>query len=65
MKTIQLTATQLQLLFRSTPEIILCFDGDIAGQNAAWKAMDAVFSVLDDNRQVRVLMLPSPHDPDS
>jgi len=60
-----LTATQLQLLFRSTSEIILCFDGDTAGQNAAWKAMDAVFSVLNDNRQVRVLMLPSPHDPDS
>jgi DNA primase len=60
-----LTATQLQLLFRSTPEVILCFDGDNAGQNAAWKAMDAVFSVLNDNRQVRVLILPSPHDPDS
>jgi DNA primase len=60
-----LTATQLQLLFRSTSEVILCFDGDTAGQNAAWKAMDAVFSVLNDNRQVRVLLLPSPHDPDS
>ncbi|MGB4497399.1 MAG: DNA primase [Methylococcaceae bacterium] len=60
-----LTATQLQLLFRSTSEVILCFDGDTAGQNAAWKAMDAVFSVLNDNRQVRVLILPSPHDPDS
>ena len=60
-----LTATQLQLLFRSTSEIILCFDGDTAGQNAAWKAMEAVFSVLNDNRQVRVLLLPSPHDPDS
>lgn len=60
-----LTATQLQLLFRSTSEVILCFDGDNAGQNAAWKAMDAVFSVLNDNRQVRVLILPSPHDPDS
>jgi DNA primase len=60
-----LTVTQLQLLFRSTPEVILCFDGDKAGQDAAWKAMDAVFSVLNDNRQVRVLLLPSPHDPDS
>ncbi len=60
-----LTATQLQLLFRSTSEVILCFDGDKAGQDAAWKAMDAVFSVLNDNRQVRVLLLPSEHDPDS
>jgi DNA primase len=60
-----LTATQLQLLFRSTPEVILCFDGDKAGQDAAWKAMDAVFSVVNDNRQVRVLLLPAPHDPDS
>lgn len=60
-----LTATQLQLLFRSTPEVILCFDGDKAGHDAAWKAMDSVFSVLNDNRQARVLLLPSPHDPDS
>ncbi len=60
-----LTTTQLQLLFRSVPEIILCFDGDKAGQDAAWKAMDAVFSVLNDNRQVRVLILPPAHDPDS
>jgi DNA primase len=60
-----LTVTQLQLLFRSTPEIILCFDGDKAGQDAAWKAMEAVFSVLNDNRQMRVLLLPPPHDPDS
>jgi DNA primase len=60
-----LTATQLQLLFRSTSEVVLCFDGDSAGQNAAWKSMDSVFSVLNDNRQVRVLLLPTPHDPDS
>ncbi len=60
-----LTATQLQLLFRSTPEVILCFDGDKAGKDAAWKAMDAVFSILNDNRQVRVLLLPPEHDPDS
>ncbi len=60
-----LTATQLQLLFRSTSEVILCFDGDKAGQDAAWKAMDAVFSILNDNRQVRILLLPEPHDPDS
>lgn len=60
-----LTTTQLQLLFRSVPEIILCFDGDRAGQEAAWKAMDAVFCVLNDNRQVRVLILPPTHDPDS
>ena len=60
-----LTATQLQLLFRSTSEVILCFDGDKAGQDAAWKAMDAVFSVVNDNRQVRVLLLPPEHDPDS
>ncbi|MEN9897231.1 MAG: hypothetical protein RLZZ66_880 [Pseudomonadota bacterium] len=60
-----LSATQLQLLFRSTPEVILCFDGDKAGKEAAWRAMDAVFSVINDNRQVRVLLLPIEHDPDS
>jgi DNA primase len=60
-----ITTTQLQLLFRSTTEIVLCFDGDKAGQEAAWKAMEAVFMVFTDNRQIRILVLPDQQDPDS
>jgi DNA primase len=43
----------------------LCFDGDKAGQSAAWKAMEPVFLSLKDNRSCRIMMLPQNQDPDS
>ncbi len=55
----------LELLFRYTPELVFCFDGDNAGREAIWKAMDAAFSVLQDGRQIRIMLLPQGHDPDS
>jgi DNA primase len=54
-----------ELLFRYTAEVVLCFDGDNAGREAIWKAMEAAFSVLQDGRQIRVMLLPQGHDPDS
>jgi len=59
------TKTHLDLLFRFTSEIIFCFDGDAAGQKAAWKAVQEVFPCLKDGRQVRIMMMPEGQDPDS
>jgi DNA primase len=55
----------LDLLFRLTSELVFCFDGDSAGQTAAWRVMESVFSSLKDGRQIRVMLLPVHHDPDS
>jgi DNA primase len=55
----------VELLFRYTNELIFCFDGDAAGQKAAWKALEACLPVLWDGRQIRFLVLPEKHDPDS
>ncbi|MDD2800065.1 MAG: DNA primase [Methylobacter sp.] len=55
----------IDLLFRFTSELVFCFDGDVAGQKAADRAMEQVFSSLKDGRQVRVMLLPQNHDPDS
>lgn len=55
----------LDLLFRLTSELVFCFDGDKAGQTAAWRVMEAAFSSLKDGRQIRVMLLPAQHDPDS
>lgn len=55
----------LDLLFRYTSEIVLCFDGDDAGRKAAWRAMDVVFESLKEGRQVRVMLLPQGVDPDA
>ncbi len=55
----------LELLFRFTSELVLCFDGDSAGQMAAWRAISSVFPALKAGRQIRIMLLPAHHDPDS
>ena len=55
----------LDLLFRFSSELVFCFDGDRAGREAAWRAMESTFSCLKDGRQMRIMILPKNHDPDS
>ena len=56
---------QIGLLFRYTSTLVLCFDGDTAGRNAAWKALEASLPHLRDGRQLQFLGLPEGEDPDS
>ncbi|MDD1651291.1 MAG: DNA primase [Methylococcaceae bacterium] len=56
---------QVGLLFRYTQNIVFCFDGDMAGKNAAWKALESSLPHLREGRQLHFLMLPEGHDPDS
>ncbi len=55
----------LDLLFRFTSEVVFCFDGDSAGQMAAWRVMESAFSSLKDGKSCRIMTLPAQHDPDS
>ncbi len=59
------TADHLEKLFRSAPEVVVCFDGDRAGKDAAWKALETALPLLRDGRQARFLFLPDGEDPDS
>lgn len=59
------TRTQLERLFRQTDEIIFCFDGDRAGREAAWRALETALPCLREGRQVSFLFLPQGEDPDS
>lgn len=56
---------QVELLFRQTSELVFCFDGDTAGRQAAWKALEASLPSLREGRSLRFLLLPEGHDPDS
>lgn len=58
------TREQALLLLRSAPEVVLCFDGDSAGQTAALRAAENLLPALQGDRQVRVMMLPQGSDPD-
>ena len=55
----------LDLLFRFSSELVFCFDGDRAGREAAWRAIATVFPSLKGGRQIRIMLLPQNHDPDS
>ncbi len=55
----------LDLLFRFSSELVFCFDGDKAGREAAWRAIASVFPSLKGGRQIRIMLLPQNHDPDS
>jgi DNA primase len=57
--------THLELLFRFTSELVFCFDGDSAGQTAAWRLMESVFASLKEGKSCRIMTLPPQHDPDS
>jgi DNA primase len=59
------TEEHIQLLFRSVPEIIFCFDGDRAGKDAAWRALSNALSRVVDGKEIRFLFLPEGEDPDS
>ncbi len=59
------TREHLQTLFRVTPHVVFCFDGDRAGREAGWRALENVLPVLQDGRQVSFLFLPDGEDPDS
>ncbi len=59
------TPYHVRELFRTTDEIVFCFDGDRAGKIAAWRAMKSTLSMMYDGRLVGFVFLPAGHDPDS
>jgi DNA primase len=59
------TADHLERLFRVTDEVVFSFDGDRAGRQAAWRALENSLPALREGRQVRFLFLPEGEDPDS
>jgi DNA primase len=59
------TEAHTQRLLRLADEVVFSFDGDSAGQRAAWRALENALPALRDGKQVRFLFLPPEHDPDS
>lgn len=59
------TGEHLQLLFRQTHCIICCYDGDRAGRDAAWRALENALGYLKSGNILKFLFLPDGEDPDS
>lgn len=58
------TAIQAERLLTQTKSVVFCFDGDKAGRDAARKACKVMLPLLDEQLDVRVLVLPGDMDPD-
>ena len=59
-----LTIEQVALLWKLHDEPVLCFDGDVAGQNAQIRALERILPVLEPGRSARLAVLPQGKDPD-
>lgn len=59
------SASHLKKLFKLVPEVVFCFDGDNAGRDAAWRALQQAIPLMEDGRSARFLFLPDGEDPDS
>ncbi|NOY67744.1 MAG: DNA primase [Gammaproteobacteria bacterium] len=59
------TKEHLETLFRVVPRIIFCFDGDRAGREAAWRALENALPNMHEGREAAFLFLPDGEDPDS
>jgi DNA primase len=59
------TQEHLNKIFRLTSEVVFCFDGDRAGRQAAWRALENSLPLARDGRELKFMFLPEGHDPDS
>lgn len=57
--------SQISRLLTLNPTLTLSFDGDSAGQKAAWRTLEVALPVLGDDKELRFLSLPNQHDPDT
>ncbi len=54
-----------EILFRNAADVFFCFDGDRAGKQAAWRAVESVLPRMRDGRQAWFLFIPDGEDPDT
>ena len=59
------TGDHIQLLFRQTNTVVCCYDGDRAGKEAAWRALENALQFLKTGNTLKFLFLPDGEDPDS
>ncbi|HEX3846532.1 MAG TPA: DNA primase [Steroidobacteraceae bacterium] len=59
------TPEHLGRIFRQTREVVFCFDGDRAGRQAAWRALENSLPLALDGREIKFMFLPDGHDPDT
>lgn len=59
------SSAHIKLLLRHSKKLIFCFDGDLAGRNAAKTAMETCFLELNQGVEIKFMFITEGEDPDS
>lgn len=59
------TGDHMHTLFRTVSSVVCCYDGDRAGRDAAWRALENALPYLKDGAELSFVFLPDGEDPDS
>ncbi len=59
------TGEHIRKLTRLAESVVFCFDGDRAGRAAAWRALETALPMAGGQTEIRFLLMPDGHDPDS
>ncbi|MDF2941106.1 MAG: primase [Gammaproteobacteria bacterium] len=59
------TQDHLRILFKESSVVTFCFDGDRAGRQAAWRALQIALSFMTGEYHAYFLFLPEEEDPDT
>ena len=59
------TSQNIRSLLRYSPQLVFCFDGDRAGEAAAWKALEQMLPEYKDGIDISFAFMPQGEDPDS
>jgi len=59
------TSEHVSKMLRLADELVFCFDGDVAGRKAAWRALEVSLALAPDHKPFRFLFLPDGEDPDT
>jgi len=60
-----ITEQHIQILVKQSDAVVYCFDGDVAGKKAAWRALEASLAYLQKGMQFKFMFLPDGEDPDT
>jgi len=59
------TAENMRQLTRQSDRVVFCFDGDRAGRDAAWRAVEAILPFGGGKVAIEFVLLPEGEDPDT
>ena len=59
-----ITVSQIESIWKKNKKPVVCLDGDVAGENAAWRFINKVLPIIKTGFEIKFAWLPKNMDPD-